>query len=400
MGQLNILNGVRVVSFTQFLLGPAGVQHLADLGADVVKVEPPGGAWERHWSGGEHYLHGISVFFLAANRNCRSIILDLKRAEGRAAAQRLAAGADIVVQNYRPGVADRLGVGYEELRRQNARLIYISASGYGETGPNRNLPGQDLLAQAMSGLAGISGAAGGPPVASASPVIDHHGAALLALGALAALLHREHTGEGQQVRLNMMQAAADLQREPLAYHLNGFPIERSRTGLATNYHSAPYGIYQTGDGYVAVSVSPLPALYAATGDERLKAMAGPNDAWERRGEIAAIMSHALRAGEADDWVRRLREHGVWAQRVNSYDEFLNDAGVRELELTTRVDCGAAGAVEMVKFPVAFGAGDCPIRRPPPAAGEHSIELLREAGYTEAEIQALLRSGAAAGPQPG
>ena len=178
MKALNVLNGVRIVSFTQFLLGPAGVQHLADLGADVVKVEPPSGAWERHWTGGEHYLNGSSVFYLLANRNCRSVAVDLKHPKGVAIAERLAEKADIVVQNYRPGVADRLGIGYDKLRQSNPKLIYISASGYGDSGPYKDLPGQDLLVQAMTGLAGITGAADGPPVAAGSAVVDHHGAAL------------------------------------------------------------------------------------------------------------------------------------------------------------------------------------------------------------------------------
>jgi crotonobetainyl-CoA:carnitine CoA-transferase CaiB-like acyl-CoA transferase len=160
---LSVLQGVRILSFTQFLLGPAGVQYLADMGADVIKIEPPGGKlFERNWAGCDLFLNGVSVFFLCAHRNQRSLTLDLKRPEGQAVAKRLVAGADVLVQNFRPGVMARLGLSYEEVAALNPRLIYVSASGYGEASTYRDRPGQDLLIQAMSGLASISGREGSP----------------------------------------------------------------------------------------------------------------------------------------------------------------------------------------------------------------------------------------------
>src|SRR5437660_2007119 len=188
---LAVLAGTRVLSFTQFLLGPSGVQFLADLGADVIKIEPPGGRlWERNWSGCDLYKNGVSVFFLAAHRNQRSLSLDLKRPEGQAIARRLVEGADVLVQNFRPGVMARFGLDWERVATVNPRLIYVSASGYGESSPYRARPGQDLLIQAVSGLASISGRADQPPTPVGTAVVDQHGAALLALGVLGALLER------------------------------------------------------------------------------------------------------------------------------------------------------------------------------------------------------------------
>src|SRR5215470_19072122 len=209
---LSVLSGVRVLSFTQFLLGPSSVQFLADLGADVIKIEPPGGAlWERHWSGCNVFLNGVSAFFLLAHRNQRSLTVDLKHPEGLAIARRLVEGADVLVQNFRPGVMERLGLGWEAARALNPRLVYVSASGYGESSPYRDRPGQDLLLQALSGLASISGRAGQPPTPVGTAVVDQHGATLLAMGVLAALLERARTGQGVHVEVSMLRAASDLQ---------------------------------------------------------------------------------------------------------------------------------------------------------------------------------------------
>src|SRR5438093_1005803 len=198
---LAILAGVRVVSFTQFLLGPSGVQFLADLGADVVKVEPPGGRlWERNWSGADLFKNGVSVFFMLAHRNQRSLTLDLKHPEGRAVARRLVERADVLVQNFRPGVMARHGLDWETAKAINPRLIYVSASGYGESSPYRDRPGQDLLMQGLSGLASISGRADQPPTAVGTAVINQHGATLLALGVDRAPRARGRVG-GRRERL-------------------------------------------------------------------------------------------------------------------------------------------------------------------------------------------------------
>src|SRR5437899_9438391 len=200
---LAILAGVRVVSFTQFLLGPSGVQFLADLGADVVKVEPPGGRlWERNWSGADLFKNGVSVFFMLAHRNQRSLTLDLKHPEGRAVARRLVERADVLVQNFRPGVMARHGLDWETAKAINPRLIYVSASGYGESSPYRDRPGQDLVMQGLSGLASISRRADQPTTAVRTADIEQQGQTLLGLDVVGAQTERERTGRGLHVALS------------------------------------------------------------------------------------------------------------------------------------------------------------------------------------------------------
>jgi crotonobetainyl-CoA:carnitine CoA-transferase CaiB-like acyl-CoA transferase len=391
---LSILEGVRVLSFTQFLLGPSGVQFLADLGADVIKIEPPGGRlWERHWSGSNLFLNDVSVFFLLAHRNQRSLTLDLKKPAALAVARRLAERADVLVQNFRPGVMARFGLDYETLQALNPRLIYVSASGYGDSSPYRDRPGQDLLMQALSGLASISGRAGQPPTPVGTAVIDQHGAALLALGVLAALLERARTGQGLHVEVSMLRAALDLQLEVATYFLNGARLEKSPTPLASMFHPPPYGVYETADGHLALSMSPLSLLQEVLELPALARYAGVTWNFEAREEVARLLQPVIRSRTTAEWLQVLVPRGVWAAPILTHAETFADPGVQAADAVEEITHPVAGPVRLLRFPVEFSTGRAAVRRPPPMPGEHTVEVLRECGYTDAEIERLRTEGA-------
>jgi crotonobetainyl-CoA:carnitine CoA-transferase CaiB-like acyl-CoA transferase len=391
---LRVLSGVRVLSFTQFLLGPSGVQFLADLGADVVKIEPPGGTlWERNWSGCDLFLNGVSTFFLLAHRNQRSLTLDLKMPEGLAVARRLIEKADVLVQNFRPGVMERLGLGWTEVSTLNPRLIYVSASGYGEQSPYRDRPGQDLLMQAFSGLADISGRAGQPPTPVGTAVIDQHGAALLAMGVLAALLERTRTGAGLQVEISMLKAALDLQIEVATYFLNGARLEKSSTPLASMFHPPPYGVYATQDGYLVLSMSSLASLARALPLPALEPYAAVTWNFVEREAVARLIEPVVRRRTTAAWVEYLVPQGIWAAPVNTYAQTFADPAVRAADAVEEIDHPVAGPVKLLRFPLELSTGRATVRRPPPMPGEHAEEILRECGYAEEEISRLRAAGA-------
>jgi crotonobetainyl-CoA:carnitine CoA-transferase CaiB-like acyl-CoA transferase len=245
---LDLLQGIRIISFNHFLLGPMGIQALADVGADVIAVETPEGAWQRHWSSGDIWRDGQGMVHMCTNRNKRSVALDLKSSKGKEIALKLIDGADVVAENFRPGVMDKLGFGYDALRRRKPSLVYASASGYGPEGPYAQRPGQDLLAQALFGIMVITGPQTTGPRPVGVSAVDHHGAALFAMGILAALLRRERTGKGCRVDASLMQAALDLQAESLVAWLNAPKRPASvnaRQHIAGWYYPAPYGVYAT-----------------------------------------------------------------------------------------------------------------------------------------------------------
>src|SRR2546430_427630 len=294
---LDLLQGIRIISFNHFLLGPMGIQALADLGADVIAVEAPEGAWQRHWSSGDIWHDGQGMLHLCSNRNKRSVALDLKAPKGRAIALKLIDGADVVAENFRPGVMDKLGFGYDTLRGRKPSLIYASAS------------------------------------------------------------------------------------------------VKARQHIAGWYSPAPYGVYATFDGHVAVSLCPLQALADIIEEPRLASFSD-KDAWTRQDEIGELIAARLKTKTTEDWSRRMEHAQIWHARVQDYADLAQDPQVKHMQALVTVEgAGETGApVTLVNHPVRYDGEAAAIRLPPQQLGAQTREVLAEIGLGAAEIAALARDG--------
>lgn len=387
-----MLHGVKVLSFTHYLQGPSAAQILADLGADVVKVESLKGAYERGWSGCNTYKNGVSVFFLLGNRNQRAISVDLKTERGKQIIRKLVKTYDVVIENFRPGVMDKLGLGYEALRQINPRLIYTSCSGYGSSGPKVKKPGQDLLIQSMSGLTALTGNGDTAPTPIGTAAVDQHGAVLAALGTVSAIYDREKTGSGHRVEASLLGAALDLQIESLAYYMNGGQfVPRPTTGLSTRLHQSPYGVYRTADGYVTLSLVPVDVLRTVFTPGCLDGYTR-EDQMNRRLEFDAIVCAEMRKKTTAQWIEIFESKDIWYAPVNEYDDVLKDEQVAYNGTILTMHHPEAGDVKVVGHPNHYDGRAPGIRKLPPNLGEHTEELLREAGYSGEEIDGLVRDG--------
>lgn len=387
------LSGIRVVSLTHYLQGPSCVQYLADLGADVIKVERIGGAYERHWSGAKAFLKDQSVFFLLAGRNQRSAEIDLSTPQGSEALWKLIESADVLVENFRAGTLDRRGYSYEDVKKRNPRIVYCSLTGYGATGPNRSKPGQDLLIQSLSGLAMLSGRADDAPMPVGSAIVDQHAATLGALGILAALIERTKTGKGMRVDSNLLSAALNLQLEPLNYHLNGAKLwDRSASGISSRFHQAPYGTFKTADGWITMSLSDGPTLAKAYDDESFAPLTRDQQFDQREEVNAKVVEHMAKRSTAD-WMATFDEHGIWYAEVREYDQVLADPQVEANQSVLEYDDPDAGHVRLLAHPVKYDGAVPPLTRRPPTPGQHTDEVLLELGYTAGEVAALRGSNA-------
>lgn len=387
---MSILTGYRVLDCTIAMAGPFAAQRLGDLGADVIKIEPPAGEWQRHVSAGGARGNRVNVSFLSLNRNKRSLAIDLKKPEGRALILDLVRSADVFMQNYRPGVAERLGVDYEALRAINPRLVYVSISGYGDTGPYRDRPGQDLLLQAMSGAMLNTGRAADPPLPAGQYLVDAVTAYTAFEGALAALLHRERAGEGQLVKVNMLDAIVTMQMQELSvFTVGGQPQRRTNEPHAHVYIRAPYGIFATKDGFLALAFPPLKKLAAAIDAPALATMDDEVDTFGRRDEIFAIVRERLLTRALADWLAVFAEQDIWAGPVYGYAELVRDSQIAENKTFVEYDHPTEGRVKTPGFAISFSRTPSTVARGAPLAGQHTREILRELGLDDRRIDELL-----------
>ena len=384
------LEGVRVLDFTQMMMGPWATQFLGDMGADVIKIERPGtGEWERGLRAMGELLAGQSPFFLAMNRNKKSVTLNLKEPRTRDIIRRLVETCDLVTENFRPGVLDRLGIGYEDLRSVNPSIIYVSGTGFGPDGPYADRPGQDLLIQSMSGLAAYGGRRGDPPTPSGSSIVDASTALMLAFSAMVGLFHRERTGQGQRIDVDLFDVAIALQCQELTAHMNmERRWERSEAGIGGAWLSAPFGIYATSDGHLALAMGSLTMLGEALELPNLAAYDTPERAWADRDQVYRLIAARLRERPTGSWLQAFGPRDVWCARVQTFDDLVGDPQVAHNGVLASVPYPGAGDVRVVGVPVRFSETPGTIRLGPPTVGQHTDEVLASIGYSEDEIHDL------------
>jgi crotonobetainyl-CoA:carnitine CoA-transferase CaiB-like acyl-CoA transferase len=389
------LAGIRILDFSQMMMGPWATQLLGDLGADVIKVERPKvGEWERSLAAMGQLLNGDSPFFLSMNRNKRSLTLDLKHPEAGPIVDRLIATVDVVVENFRPGVMERLGFGFERLSELNPRLVYCSASGYGSRGPYVKRPGQDLLIQALSGLAANTGRASDPPTPIGTSICDAMAAMMVACGILAALQARTHTGKGQKVEVDLLSTALAAQCQEAVVHLNNFPRwERSAAGITQPWIGAPYGIYPTSDGHLALAMNSLRVLGELLDLPDVALYEGnPRGAFTDRDTIKRRLEERLLTRTTNEWLELMATRDIWCAPVKDFEAIFNDPQVAAAEIVTTVDQPNIGPIKVIRAPITLSGTPATIRRPSPKVGEHNQEILREAGYDDAAIAQLEKEG--------
>ena len=380
------LDGVVVLDFTQIEMGPCATQVLGDFGADVVKIERPGaGDLSR-----VHMKHasGESAIFWSLNRNKRSVALDMRSPLGREAIHRLARKADVLVHNFRPGVMERLGFGYPELSVINPRLIYAFGSGYGPTGPYRDKGGQDVLAQAMSGIASRRAEPDAPPEPSATPIADFTGGMLLTQAILLALLARERTGRGQVVHVSLLDGMLAMQLQEASAWLN--------LGQRLNWGSFPLsGTFRTVDGYVvmvgAFKPNPLQDICRALGIEDLSADAryATHDAQvAHREELQQRWRQEFARRTTKQVVDALENVDILCAPVKDIEAALNDPQVAHNQMVVDMRDPEVGAIRTVGIPVKLEGTPGSVRRTPPRLGQHTNEVLAELGFSPEEIRTL------------
>jgi len=390
------LTGITVLDLTQYVAGPFCAMLLGDMGAEVIKVEPAGRG-DIYRVQGPNFINGEATSFLGVNRSKKSLTLNLKSDDGREIAHRLAARVDVLLENFKPGTAERLGVGYDDLNHINPALIYASISGYGQTGPDRDRGGYDLMAQGRAGIMEVTGTRDGPPVKVGVPIVDMGAAMYTAFGILAAYIARQRTGQGQRLDISLLDTAISW-FSILAVEYQATGQIPARMGSASPLF-APYQAFKAQDGYISVIGT------------------GGKDHWERfcraleheewvddprfvdnpsrianLDDLTAMIEKVLTTAPVATWVDRLTQAGLSCDPIQSLDQVLCDPQVRAREMIVPVAHPVAGSIDMIGVPVKLSQTPGRIGSPPPTKGQHTEQILNMLGYTEDEINSLREEG--------
>jgi len=376
------LHGILVLDFSQFLSGSLATLRLADMGARVIKIERPGaGDLGRTIYLSDTDLHGENTLFHAINRNKESYAADLKNPSDLDKLRQLIARADVMVQNFRPGVMERLGFGYDKVSQINSRLVYGIVSGYGNAKAWRDRPGQDLLAQARSGIMWLSGNDGDPPTPMALAIADMLAGHNLCEGILACLVRRAAAGRGGLVETSLVEALLDFQFEVLTTYLNDGrrPPRRSAFRNAHAYLAAPYGVYDTANGYLALAMTHLPTLGKLLELPALQEISDPADGFRRRDEIKQIIAKRLKEHTTEHWLEILNGADIWCAEVLDWPKLCRSDAFEQLAMVQPLGDGRGIEILTTRLPIRLDGGLLTSERLAPRVGQHTETIQKEFG---------------------
>ncbi|ONI40644.1 carnitine dehydratase [Candidatus Epulonipiscium fishelsonii] len=371
------LEGVRVLDFCQFLAGPSAGLRLADLGAQVIKVEQPTGDICRTLYSSNLIIDGDSTLFHVINRNKDDVSVDLKSEHGKEQIKQLIKDADVMIVNFRPHVAKKLGIDYENIKMINPAIVYGEITGFGHEGEWASEPGQDLLVQSLSGMAMANGNRDQLPTPAGVSIADLISGQHLVQGVLAGLIRKEATGDGAYIQISMMESMMDLQFEGFTTFLNdGNEIpQRSKISNANFYTNAPYGIYKTRDWYITIAITPIPQLGELIGCKALEAYTDPATWSTKRDEIKAILADHLKTQDTQYWLDILQKHDIWCSNVYTWDMLLETDAFKHLEMLQEIELQSGKKMTVLRCPITIDKQKFYSSKPSPKIGQDNAKYL-------------------------
>jgi len=388
------LSDITVLDFSQLLAGPYAAMMLGDMGANVIKIERPNtGDIYRYMPFFNKYLKNkVSPSFLAWNRNKRSLAINIKDSKGQKAIYKMVEKADVIIHNFRPGVMERLGYGYEKIKEINPKIIYACNSGFGTTGPYSSRPGQDLLAQGISGIMSLTGRKELPPTPLGTGIADQLSAYHLVYGILSALHYRTKTGKGQKIEVDLLSSMLAFESQEIISLLNlNETIDKPSSGIAAPFLGAPYGVYECSDGYISIAMNNFKTLVEVLGDLSLLEYDDIETLYEQRDEIFYKIEKITKTNTVDYWIEKMLAKDLWVSKINSLEEIDEDPQVKHTGIISSYKHKKAGEVKIVKPAVTMSHTNPDIESLAPEVGEHSKEILEEFNLDKNFIEELLNN---------